>query len=446
MYTSLEDPDHCVGSDRLRKLSKKMDRALILMSRSMANGGNPFLFAFLGAKPHYLAREIPNFHLNEFRTAATDGKVFFWNPEFLERLKPEDVVTVMNHESMHVVLKHVERSVGKNPKVWNIAIDYVVNAHMEHDHKLMKRPGSPWKVSVFGPNITLSRFLSFLEGKSGLPTSSQSQGNGTFTDPSLYQTSVSEIYNEILKRWDDASDGVKKKLDDRFEGQEAMDSHIASEADEDQIQEELIRASKAAEAMEAGSTPGYVKEMIDHLVSPTFSFLDVIRFAIFNKDTQDGTRSNWKRPRRRYLSIDQFLPTRHDYKPKWLCLLDTSGSMTDEDIMFGVSQLQSLGDETDGILVPCDAKVHWDAAAEIKNASDLSHTEIKGRGGTTFVDFFKNYKEKVGDEFDVIIVITDGYIPKTPPQLAPPCDCIWAITRKPDFNPPFGRAVSLRAR
>jgi predicted metal-dependent peptidase len=426
-------------------MSLKMDKALLLLSRSRANGGNPFLFAFLGAKPHYLARKIPNFHLKEFRTAATDGKVFFWNPEFIDRLEPADILTVMEHESMHVVLNHVERSVGKHPKVWNIAIDFVVNAHMEHDHRLMKRQGSPWKVPVFGPNITLERFLRFLEGKAGLPKNN-GKGGGTFTDPSLYKTSVNEIYNEILKRWNETGDDVKKRLDEQFDGQESMDAHVACEADDDQVQEELIRASRAAEAMESGSTPGYVKDAIDHLVNPTFSFLDVIRFAIFNKSTQDGVRSNWKRPRRRYLSIDQFLPTRHDYKPKWLCLLDTSGSMTDEDIMFGVSQLQSLGDETDGIIVPCDAKVHWDAAMEVKNATDLKHTEVKGRGGTTFVDFFKNYKEKLGSEFDVIIVITDGLIPKTPSSLAPECDCIWAITRKKEFKPPFGRVASLRGK
>lgn len=445
MYTSLKDPDYCVDELTLRKLSGKMDKAMLLMSRGRAKGGNPFLFAFLGAKPHYLARKIPNFHLKEFNTAATNGKVFYWNPDFVNRLDPKDIAVVMEHESMHVVLKHVERSIGKHPRVWNIAIDYVVNAHMEHDHKLMKRTGSPWRVPVFGPNITLEKFLRFLEGKADLPKSNAS-GRGTFTDPSLFHKSVNEIYNEILKRWDKSSDDTKKKLDEQFDGQESMDAHIATEADDDQIQEEIIRASKAAEAMEAGSTPGYVKDMIGHLVSPTFSFLDMIRFAIFNKDTQDGPRNNWKRPRRRYLSFDQYLPTHHDFKPKWLCLLDTSGSMTDKDIMFGVSQLQSLGDETDGIVVPCDAKVHWDSAIEVKNAQDLKHTEVKGRGGTIFTEFFRDYKEKLGDEFDVIIVITDGLIPRTPSNLAPECDCIWGITRDKEFHPPFGRAVSLRGK
>ena len=446
MYTSLEDPDNCVDKIQLHNLSKKMDKALLLMSRSRKNGGNPFLFAFIGARPHYLARQIPNFYLKAFRTAATDGKVFFWNPEFLERLEPADVVTVMNHESMHVVLKHVERSVGKHPQVWNIAIDFVVNAHIEHDHKQLGRPGSPWRVGAFGPNITLERLLLFLEGKAELPYSSTSKGGGTFTDPSLYKTSVTDIYNEILKRWDNAPDYVLQKLDQKFEGQKSMDTHISSEVDNDELEQELVKASKAAEAIESGSTPSYIKGLIDHLVSPTFSFIDVIRFAIFNKTNEDGHKSNWKRPRRRFLSIDQYLPTRRNFNPKWLCLLDTSGSMIDEDIMFGVSQLQSLGNETYGIIVPCDAAVHWDAAIEVKRASDLQHTEVKGRGGTVFTEFFSDYREKFGDEFDIIIIITDGLIPKMPKYVAPQCDCIWAITRKKDFVPPFGRAVSLRGK
>lgn len=445
MFTSLSDPDKCVDSARLSKLSKKIDKALLLMSRSTKKGGNPFLFAFLASKPHYLAKDIPGFHLPEFLTAATDGKVFYWNPDFLDRLASEDVVTVMNHESMHVVLRHVERSIGKHPQVWNIAIDFVVNSIIEHDHKLLKRAGSPWRVGVFGPNITLERFLRFLEGKAKLPLAKKDSGSGVFTDRTLYKTSVNDIYDEILKRWEDSSDQTKKELKEQFGGNDTLDSHIPSDSAEEEIQEQIMMASKMAEKMEPGSTPGYVQSMIKKLTPPTFDFIEVIKMCLFNRQHNEGIKNNWKRPKRRWLSSGQYMPSVYSFKPKWLCLLDTSGSMSDEDIRYGVSQLQSLGEDTDGMLVPCDSKVHWDLATEIKSASDLESTPIKGGGGTLLDEFFEEFPERLGTDFDVVIVITDGFMRPPPQILQPECQVVWAITNgSASFAPAFGQKVTLK--
>jgi len=445
MFTSLTDPNKLVDDSEFKKLSLKIDKALLKMAGKTEKGGNPFLFALCGTKPHYLANEIPGFHQAEFTSAATDGKVFFWNPEFLGRVPTKDLITVMNHETWHVVLRHVERSIGKEPKVWNIAIDYVVNSILERDHKLLRRPGSAWSISAFGPSISLGNFLKFLEGKIQLPPAADGK-SGIFSDPNIYHKNVNEIYDEIIKRWEDnEADKPKEILDDRFDGDEAMDAHLPTESDDDdELQEELIRASKTAEIMEPGSTPEFIKTKLQKLSNPKFDFLDIIKMAIFNRVNNNGVKNNWKRPRRRWLALGHYLPSKFSFKPKWLCLLDTSGSMTDEDISFGISQLKSLGDDTDGFVVPCDVKVHWDAVQKIENSSDLKSTNVKGGGGTSMNSFFNEYQEKLGSEFDVIIVITDGFLLSPPAILAPPCQVVWGITRKStDFIPKFGQVSIL---
>lgn len=454
----LRDPDNCVDAETFQKLSRKVDRALFEMSKTPSNGGNPFLFSFTGNKTHQLCYHIPGFHQKSFNTAATDGKQFFWNPEFLASLHPKDVVTVMCHEATHVVLKHVERSVGKHPRVWNIAIDYVVNAILEHDHRARGFLGSPWKSSVFGPRISLQDFLNHLDGKTTLPN----QGYGVFTDPSLYQEKVNDIYDKILAKWpeepprggedekDDPQGKDGSKLDGQSPSQEGgsdlgpLDTHLPSKVEDEKLTEEIVQASLSAEAMEPGSTPAYIQAIVKKLTNPSFDFTQLVRFSLFNRERKDGPYNDWKRPRRRGLSLGQFLPRRHTHKPRWLCLLDTSGSMAEEDLRFGVSQLKSFGTETDGIIVPCDAKVHWDQAKKIDQADDLESTAVVGRGGTLFTEFFQEFPSRLGVEFDVIIVITDGKCGQVPWMLKPSSPVIWAITSSVSYQPSFGTAVPLR--
>jgi predicted metal-dependent peptidase len=60
-------------------------------------------------------------------TAATDGKRIFWNREFLAGLKNEEVDGVLLHEVLHAALLHVTRRGHRDPLLWNLAADVVVN-------------------------------------------------------------------------------------------------------------------------------------------------------------------------------------------------------------------------------------------------------------------------------------------------------------------------------
>ena len=61
------------------------------------------------------------------QTAATNGKKLIFNPAFVAALPPEQVITVIAHEILHAALLHPHRLQGRNPRLANIAADYVVN-------------------------------------------------------------------------------------------------------------------------------------------------------------------------------------------------------------------------------------------------------------------------------------------------------------------------------
>jgi predicted metal-dependent peptidase len=66
----------------------------------------------------------------EIPTMCTDSKHIWWNAKFVEELSEEEVQFVLAHEVMHVLLKHCKPHLGKDPKLCNVAMDYVINAQL----------------------------------------------------------------------------------------------------------------------------------------------------------------------------------------------------------------------------------------------------------------------------------------------------------------------------
>ncbi len=126
-------------------------------------------------------------------------------------------------------------------------------------------------------------------------------------------------------------------------------------------------------------------------------------------------------------------------------MLDTSGSMSNDDMAFGVSQLKCLDGRSKGLVVPCDAQPYWEAKAEIQSISDLPKINAVGRGGTAFAQFFLDYQKKVGPDWDVVIILTDGGVWDINELPKPKHDVVWVLTNNyKDFKPPFGRVAPLR--
>ncbi len=63
----------------------------------------------------------------EIATAATDGRAILFNPAFAANLTPAEFQAVLLHEVLHCALLHVTRRGSREPELWNIAADIVVN-------------------------------------------------------------------------------------------------------------------------------------------------------------------------------------------------------------------------------------------------------------------------------------------------------------------------------
>lgn len=73
-----------------------------------------------------------------FHTVATDGKNIYVDSNYFERLNEDDRLFIIAHEIMHIKFMHMYRLIDKDgkkrdPELWNIATDAIINANLERD-------------------------------------------------------------------------------------------------------------------------------------------------------------------------------------------------------------------------------------------------------------------------------------------------------------------------
>ena len=221
-----------------------------------------------------------------------------------------------------------------------------------------------------------------------------------------------------------------------------LDEHLDSEVSQQEMAERLSEAIKQSSKM-AGHVPSGMEGELGELVKPVLTFKDAIRLV--EKRAKDGgKKSDYTRFKKRPLISGNFIPKRKDFIFKAAILVDTSGSMSDQDIINGVSQLQNMHELNQGIIIPADADIYWDQAVKIGSvkAEELKKFKVVGRGGTMFNQFFTDYEEHVGEQ-DMLIIITDGYL-YNEQMTDPKIPVIWIVTNNHSrFSPPFGKAFEL---
>ena len=81
-------------------------------------------------------------------TLATDGRNFYYNNDFVLKLKPKEAEFGFAHEVLHNVFDHMGRRGDRIPKLSNIAADYAVNQILK-DERIGEVPS--W-IKIFQDN------------------------------------------------------------------------------------------------------------------------------------------------------------------------------------------------------------------------------------------------------------------------------------------------------
>ena len=326
------------------------------------------------------------------KTAYTDGHKICFSPTFLEGLSNKETDFVMMHEILHVVLKHVYRGNGYDPIRHNIAADIVVNSNILYSNNMDL---SSISISGLGP------LMHTINNKEG------------------YLFTFEEVYNML-------GDLPKNKSKNSYGSSDVFDDHSHwCDIDEDnsgyyidEWEQRLLQASEALQIKESSNKRGLVPlgalRIIKDLKDSTIDW----RSLLIDFITYEVNDYSFTPPDRRFSDFDYFLP---DFNEKEEALdinvlfeVDTSGSMSDDDIRDVYSEINGAIEQSNGKLKGWLG--FYDANAyepkPFDSFSDITEIKPRGGGGTSCSAVFENlnYIENIiGRTPDAIIFLTDGY-------------------------------------
>ena len=279
---------------------------------------------------------------------------------------------------LHVVYDHIGRRDDRDPQIWNIADDYAVNADLKR-HKV-------------GDFITSVPCL--------YETKYDGMGAEHIYDDLMQNTkqlNIDDLLDQLLDdHMDSDGDG-----DGDEEGQDGKSKRRPGQMSEEEraklkqeMKENIINAAKAAK--EAGhSLPGEVERMVNSITEPKMPWRELIQTNLVSTIRTDYS---FMRPSRRSWHMDSVMPGRAPGEEVDIVVaLDTSGSISNDDIKVFLGEIQGIMDSFSGykIHVFCfDTGTHNPAEYTSENLEDISQYIPGGGGGTDFTCIFTYLKEQ----------------------------------------------------
>ncbi len=351
---------------------------------------------------------------NNLPTAATDGRDVFVNPAFFEGLSPAAQDGLLLHEVLHAALLHVTRRGTRDPELWNIAADIVVNGMLIRD------------------GYTLPE--------------------GGVRDPDKERLATEEVYELLVReaQWGrrtaagmsdllEVTPGDTQGQSGRGDEQSGSQPNAATDRAEleGKWKQALRQAQMVMQSSLAGDAPADLRRELDALLAPRVDWRSYLWRYLVQTPTDFGAFD------RRFVGDRMYLETLYDETVRVYVCVDTSGSISRGDITIFVSEVQAILRAYPHL--QCD--LFYADAALHDPISITPHSALpppKGGGGTDFRPFF-DYLDRHARPHPLALAIylTDGYgnFPARPPSVP----VLWVVT--PDGRDlrefPFGEAIRL---
>ena len=369
---------------------------------------------------------------NSQSTAYTDGKVIAFNEEFINNLTIEEVEFIICHEVLHCIMLHPLRIQGRNHLRANKAMDYVVNG-IGKRARLTMPPNGLYHDKYSSGEMSWEMVYALLKDEEG-----GGKGKGGQKSDNSDKSDEPNSSNGDEPSNEPPNDGSNWSLGDVREPK-GDDGKPLSESGKEQLEQEWkISSSRTLQACkECGAIPSGIERLIEDMMVKKRDLEDILRDFIQKTINGDYT---WRRPNKRHIIHDIYLPSiEGEYIPEIVMVMDTSGSIGDEQESYFNAKLNSVLHEfnTKIQVIYCDTKAH--DGGEYDNNDLPIKLKPLGGGGTDFRPAFRMVKDK-NIEPSCMIYYTDGYCNGFPEE--PDYPVLWAIYGK-EREVPFGEVVMI---
>ena len=348
-------------------------------------------------------------------TLATDGRHFYYNVGFVDKLTPREAEFGFAHEVLHNVFDHMGRRNEREPQLSNIAADYAVNQILK-DEKIGDVPS---KIKIFQDNK--------YRGKSYEEIYDDLKDKVQYID-------LSELGELLDEHLDGEGDGEGDSDDDKDGKGRPKLSKEELKKIRDEIKEAMVSAASAAGA---GRVPAGVARLIKEFTEPKMDWRELLHQQI-----QSIIKSNFSfsRPNRKSMHSGAILPGMMNEETIDVCAsIDMSGSISDDMARDFLSEIKGIMDEYKDFKLKLwcfDTGIYNYAEFTGDNADEILEYKPKGGGGTDF-DANWEYMKEEQIEPKKFIMFTDGY-PCGSWGDEQYCDTLFIIHGNETIIPPFG--------
>ena len=355
------------------------------------------------------------------KTIATDGRKFYYNADFVSKLSDGEMIFGFGHELGHIIFDHMTRRGDREPQVWNMAGDYVINNMLIRE-------------SV-GTAITTVPILA---------------------DRKYEGKTADEVYDDLMKN----ATVIKMTLDDHLDmegdgdGDEEGDgngqggdkvgkngkpkfkklSEEERKALRDEWREAVIQASKNAGA---GNTPADIQRLVKDITNPVMDLKDLLRIQFSGSIKSDYT---WMRPNRKAWHTGAIMPGQLPGEELDIVVaLDASGSIDEGMLADFLGMVQGSLDQFTSYkvrVVTFDTDVYNEDTFTGDDGRSMAEYNIQGGGGTSFECVWQWMKDNDVQPHQ-LVMFTDGY-PFGSWGDPDYCDTLFVVHGSRDITAPFG--------
>jgi predicted metal-dependent peptidase len=392
--------------------------------------------SFLEAYPYYaaiLAKLTPVADPSVARMTVSlhDGRFFLHVNVDSFTAEPQFLRGVLLHEVHHVVLGHLTHpkfAECEEPELMDLAIEMSANEYIAEELP----PAVTWRsysaVGIRAGQSTRERYeilVHHLQGTGSRPKPSPGEpGSGTVDDhrhlakPDAQPGGIAQTALLVERAIEEARAERKERIDDEDDDPNVSRRYLVAGRTPGRLIEELAETTRAPD------------EIMDWRAA----------LAMFVARARSPVHT-WSRPSRRFPNRVFEVPgrswaPRRNAEQRLLVAIDTSLSMTKQELEEIARQLVVLSERAHITIAECDVSVArvYPFAGRIEN--------VVGRGGTDLRAVFAPALLGAHD-VDGVVYFTDGDGPF--PQSPAPVPTLWVLTKPQNFRCPWGEKAWLRA-
>ena len=364
-------------------------------------------------------------------TTATDARSFYYNRDYIKALSFEQTKFILAHEALHCALSHFARREHRHKRRWDLACDFAVNPLLMADGLT---PAPDALILDAYKNMTAEEIY-----------------------PCIQENTDEEPMDQHLYDQDDRPHGSGDRDDgEGGRGEEQTDANGGSHGEPDaqaggaplppplstperdsldkQWQQRL--ASAAQQAIQAGKLGGSMARMVDHLLQPQLPWRMLLAHYMTRAARNDYSFAH---PSRREGTA--ILPGLRSQHIDLLVVLDTSGSISDDDMQEFLSEVNAIKGQVGAriTLHACDEKLAPEGPWIFDPWEDVKLPgKLPGGGGTRFTPVFEwaDWQDRAPD---LLVYFTDakGEFPKIEPSYP----VLWLVKGKEKV--PWGQRIQL---